>query len=206
LINAVAGIGAIGAAVGAWIAGGVAYARLRSDGVTQERDIEAGPADLHPRVRKFLESPQLRGASTGLAIAARNWRGLGFRVVGLRRVDARTAGPVSVRSAVIGQVFDQAWQATTKSPFQSRVRRQGDRLSALEPQLRALKRKHTGDREASQRAVMDLYEANDVNALAGCGWLLAGEALSHAALALVGSREGRTVRDQITGTRVIVDR
>jgi hypothetical protein len=95
LINAAAGIGVFGAAVGAWIAGGVAYARLRSDTGEQEGDVKAGPPDLHPGVRKLLESPQLRGASTSLAVAGRNWRGLGFRVVGLRRVDARTGGPVA---------------------------------------------------------------------------------------------------------------
>jgi hypothetical protein len=102
-------------------------------------------------------------------------------------------------------LFDQARQAPTTWLFQSRAQRHGDRMSALEPQLRALKREHTGDPEAYQRAVTDLYNANDVNVFACCGWPLAGAALSHTALAL-GIREGRTVRDRVTGTRVIVDR
>jgi hypothetical protein len=41
-------------------------------------------------------------------------------VVGLRRVDARTGGIVSVRSALIGVLFDQAWQMATTPFFRSR--------------------------------------------------------------------------------------
>jgi hypothetical protein len=89
----------------------------------------------------------LKGSSIGLAVAGRNWRGLGFRVVGLCRVDALTGGPVSLHGALLGQLFDQAWQAAT----------------------------------------------------------LAGPVISQSMLAL-GSRQGRTVRDRITGTCVIVDR
>jgi hypothetical protein len=85
--------------------------------------------------------------SSGLVVAERNWRGPGFRVVGVRRVDAQTGGAVSVRSALLGVLFDQVWQA--------------------------------------------LYQANDVNPLAGCSWQLARAVISQLVLAL-GSRRGRT--------------
>ena len=52
---------------------------------------------------------------------------------------------------------------------------------------------------------MESHKVNDVNALAGCGWALAGPVVLQLVLAL-GSRGGRTVRDRITGTGVIVDR
>jgi hypothetical protein len=102
--------------------------------------------------------------SSGLVVAERNWRGPGFRVVGVRRVDAQTGGAVSVRSALLGVLFDQVWQAVTRSLFRTQAR---------------------------QRRVGELYQANDVNPLAGCSWQLARAVISQLILAL-GSRRGRT--------------
>jgi hypothetical protein len=155
-------------------AAAAAHARFRGDGDAREGDEEDEPSDIHRTTREFPQSPQLRaalwGASAGLAVADRNRRGLGFRVAGLRRVEAQTGGNVSVRSALIGVLFD-----------------------------------YPGDPQARQRAVMELYEVNDVNPLAGCGWSLAGPFVTQLVLALA-SPGGRTVRDRITGTGVIVDR
>jgi hypothetical protein len=52
---------------------------------------------------------------------------------------------------------------------------------------------------------MDFYKTNEVAPFAGCGWQLAGPVVSQLVLAL-GTREGRTIRDHLTGTRVILDR
>lgn len=179
----------------------------------REEDDEGGdgqdqPSDVHSTTREFRQSLELRaalwGASAGLAVANRNWRGPGFRVVGLRRVDARTGGIVSVRSALIGVSFDQVWQVATRPLFGSRARHQRDRVSALGPQLRAVERKYADDPQARQRAVMEFYKANTVSPFAGCGWQLAGPVVSQLIIAL-GSRGGRTVRDRITGISVVVD-
>ena len=51
---------------------------------------------------------------------------------------------------------------------------------------------------------MEFYKAHKVTPFAGCGWQLAGSAVSQFVLAL-GTREGRTVRDRLTGTSVILD-
>jgi hypothetical protein len=175
----------------------------------QDGDEQDEPFDIHCTTRKLRQSPELRaalwGASAGLAVASRNWRSPGFRVVGLRRLDAQTGGIVSVRSALVGVLFDEARQAATSPLFGSRAQRQRDRISALGPQLRAVERKYADDPQARQRAVMEFYTANDVTPFAGCGWQLAGPVVSQLVLAL-GSRGGRTVRDRITGTGVIVDR
>jgi 60Kd inner membrane protein len=209
LVDAAVVIGAMAGLVGLGIAGAVAYARVRGDEDEQEGDEQDEPSDIHCTTRDFRQSPELRaalsGASAGFAVASRNWRGPGFRVVGLRRVDAQTGGIVSVRSALIGVLFDQAWQAATRPLFGSGAQRQRDRISALGPQLTAVKRKYADDPQARQRAMMELYKTNDVNPVAGCGRQLAGPVVSQLVLAL-GSRGGRTVRDRITGTGVIVDR
>jgi hypothetical protein len=209
LIDAAALIGGIGAAVGLGIGVAIMYPRVRGKKDHEDRDENGGPSDTRATKRRFHQSSQLhaalRGASSGLVIAFRNSRGPGFRAVGLRRVDARTGGPVSVRSALIGQAFDQACQAATKPPFDSRAQRRQDRLSALEPQIKAVKRQHTDDPQAQQQAVMEFFKANNVQPFTGCGWMLARPVISQLVLA-AGSRDGRTVRDRITGTAVIVDR
>jgi hypothetical protein len=202
VIGGMAGVGGVG------IAGVVAYARVRGDKDEKDGDEQDERSATQCTPREFRQSPELSaalsGASAGLAVASRNWRGPGFWVVGLRRVDARTGGIVSVRSALIGVLFDQAWQAATTRLFGSRAQRQRDRVSALGPQVRAVERKYADDPGARRRAVREFYKANDVNPLAGWGWLLAGPVVSQLALA-VGSRRGRTVRDRITSTSVIVD-
>jgi hypothetical protein len=203
VVGGVAGVGGIG------IAGVIVYARVRGDKDEQDGDEQDEPSAIQCMTREFRQSPELSaalsGASASLAVASRNWRGPGLRVVGLRRVEARTGGIVSVRSALIGVLFDQACQTATTALFRSRAQRQRDRVSALGPQLWAVERKYADDPGARRRAVMEFYKANDVNPLAGWGWLLAGPVVPQLALA-VGSRGGRTVRDRITSTSVIVDR
>ena len=159
-----------------------------------------------------LKSPQsrplhraLQGAATGLAVAGRNWRGPGYRLVGLRRVDAQTGGAVTTRSALIGVLYDQAWQAAWSPLISSRMQHHQDRLRALEPELSAVQRAHGADPQARQKAVMKFYKNHDVNPASGCGWMVVGPLTSQLVVAL-SSRGGRTIRDRVTGTAVVVDR
>jgi hypothetical protein len=195
------------ATIGLTIASFAAYERVRgSDGHDTEGDPEASSPRFpreYPQSRQFQAA--LWGASAGLAIATRGWRSPGLRVVGLRRVDARTGGIVSVRSALTGVFYDQAWQAVTNSLFGSRARRERDRLISLGPQIKAIEREHASDPETGHRATMKLYRDSGVTPFGGCGLLLAGPILSQATLALR-TRGGRTVRDRVTGTSVVIDR
>lgn len=178
LVDAAVVIGGMAVVLGLGIAGVVAYARIRDEDEEDEPEGEEEdePSGSDGPSREFPRSPQLRaalwGASAGLSVAGRNWRGPGFRLLGLRRVDAQTGGVVSVRSALIGVLSDQAWQAAT--------------------------RRLVGSRAQRRRTLSELGSA-------GCGWLLAAPVVSQLALALR-TRGGRTVRDRITGTSVIMDR
>lgn len=228
---AVVGLG-MAVVVGLGIAAAVAYTRVQSeddeDTLDQDEDEDEedasalwsrGDGDLDDqddrsrgiqhRTGEFLQSPLvgavLRGSGAGLAIANRNWRSPGFRVVGLRRVDARTGGPMSVRSVLIGVLFDQARQAATRPLFRSRAHRERDRLRELAPQLKEIQHKHEADLHAQQRAMMEFYKSNQVNPRAECGWLVAGPILSQLVLAIA-IRNGRTAYDRLTGTIVVRDR
>ncbi len=212
LVNAAVTIGCLAALVGVVIAAVVAYGRIRPLKTKQEVDQgDEGHEPFEPGAmnREFGPSARLgdalRGASAGLALASRNWRSPGFQLVGLRRVDAQTGGPVAIRSVVIGALFDQSRQAITQRLFGARAQLQRERMSRLGPELTAVSRKHAGDPQAQQRAVIEFYEANDIDPLAGCWWQLAGTVTLELLLALAASG-GRTVRDRLTGTCVVVHR
>ena len=182
---------------------------LRSRGDADLDDQDDRSRGIEHRTGEFLQlslvEAALRGSGAGLAIANRNWRSPGFRVVGLRRVDARTGGPISVRSVLIGVLFDQARQETTRPLFRPRAHREQDRLRELAPRVKEIQHKYESDLQAQQRALMQFYKANQVNPLAPCGWLVAGPILSQLVLAIA-IRNGRTAYDRLTGTIVVGDR
>ena len=183
----------------------IAYARVRGG----DDESPGGDEENPDQSENFLQSPLMRaavwGAGAGLAVAGRNWRSPGFRVVGLRRVDAQTGGPVSVRSVLIGLVLDLVRQSATRPLFQARARRERDRKNELAPKLKEIERDHVADPQARRRAVRAFYKENKFNPFAGCGWQVAGPILSQ--LVLAGAiRNGRTVHDRLTGTIVVTDR
>jgi hypothetical protein len=180
----------------------------REDEDQEDQDDEdERPRSTRYRLGELRRSHAVRtalgGARAGFAIAGRNWRSPGFRVVGLRRVDARTGGPLSVRSALIGVLFDQARQAATRPLSRSRVHATRDRRSELAPKLKEIEREHSTDGEGRRRAVEELYRANGIKRSAGCGWQVAAGVLSQVLLAATAIPDGRTVYDRLTGTIVV---
>ena len=226
MVDAAAAILGLATVIALGLGAAVAYAHVRGgdDESPRGNDENPGGDDANPggndenlggddqnpdQDENFLQSPLMHvavwGAGAGLAVAGRNWRSPGFRVVGLRRVDARTGGPVSVRSVLIGLVLDLARQSATRPLFRARARRERDRRKELAPRLKEIERDQVADPEARRRAVRAFYKENDFNPFAGCGWQLAGPILSQ--LVLAGAiRDGRTVHDRLTGTIVVTDR
>ena len=178
VIDAAVFVAGMTAVIGAGIAAAAVYNHVRGDKDAEHREADSGqdddgedePDGIDDDLSSGVDwatsgsrlSPELhgalRGASAGLAIAGRNWRSPGFRLIGLRRVDAHTGGVVTVRSALIGVLFDQAWQAAWRPLFRSRVERHQSRLRALAPQLKAVERKYRGDPQARSRAVTEFYQ------------------------------------------------
>ena len=154
VIDAAVFVAGMAAVIGAGIAAAAVYNRVRGDKDAEHGEEDSGrdddgedepdgaadalPSGVDCATRGSRQPPlhgALQGASAGLAIAGRNWRSPGFRLIGLRRVDADTGGVVTIRSALIGVLFDQAWQAAWRPLFRSRVKRHQTRLRALAPQL-----------------------------------------------------------------------
>jgi hypothetical protein len=157
---------------------------------------------------KWEPSPRLFRTIGALGQAApvpgRNWRGPGSRLLGTRLADARTGGPVSVRSAFIITAVSAIQQEAIRPLIRRAVSRMNARSAALKPRIDEVRRATAGDARAQQRALMDLYKAEGVNPLGGClSPLAAGFAFNLPAL---WSPRHQTIGERLAGVVVVVDR
>jgi hypothetical protein len=135
------------------------------------------------------------------AVLMRNSRSPGARIMHIRRVDARTGGPVSVRSAIIRSLAAKAWGSLVAGLFTRFERRVQARFQTVNEQLRELRVKHAADKEALQRAQIELFKRYNVNPLASCGWILPGIAVGQ--LPRLFSPLHQTLPDRIAGVVIV---
>lgn len=203
LIDSAAAMFIVVAAVAAGIVGFVVYHHARgADHASQARDDGEAPG-AESRLPRSVNAALLVVFGS-LSVVGRNWRGPGFRATGLRRVDGRTGGPVTVASAVSAILFDQAVQRATR-PLTRPVIKQGEeRLRALGRHVKEIEREHRDDPpEVAQRKVVKLHQEQGL--YAGYRRALVPGLLLRLALAAF-TRGGRSIRDRVTGTTVVVDR
>lgn len=198
------GVG-MAAVVAMSIAGASVYRRFRD---APDDDAEK-PAASKPG-RQGFPGPRpaaatVRAAMAVLGIAGRNWRSPAFRIFGLRRVDARTGGPVSFRSAAAGLLLDQVLQRIVGASSRARMRRLENLGRALESQREEVERMHPDDPQARRRALQELCRENGV-ALSGCVATLPDSGTVSLMVLEWAAPGGRTVRDRVTGTAVVLDR
>jgi hypothetical protein len=158
------------------------------------------------RVRRVLESrpSQFAFYAFGLTIAVwrRNGRGPGYRLLGLRRVDAGTGGPVGIRAAVVRYSVGQSRRALLRFAL-TPIRRKGAiRAQDAARERRRVIAEHAGDPEALKRAMRSQGPP-----LRSCLWALpyAVAACAIEAATLSGT-EKRSLADRLACTVVIVDR
>jgi hypothetical protein len=129
-----------------------------------------------------------------------------MRVAGIQMVDARSGGPVSIRSAVIGAAVDAAWRrliSRLTGPLKAHAEDARRRREALEPQLKELLAPHAGDHAAQMRIREEFYNAHGIRSIdeSDCLWgVMAG--LLMPLTALVSPRR-QTLRHRLAGTLVI---
>jgi len=189
----------------ALIAGGVAWAFLRERAQSADKTVDAdairraGPWRLSVRQQAILWI-----ASMALGVLGRNWRSPGFRLLRLRRVDVRTGGPVTIRSALIVQTCDRAWGAMSLRLTRGPLRRQRERSRERREALTEILLKCAGGPQRRQQAVASFLEENPSISSSTYLWPLLPEVLWRLLPALW-VRQGRTVRDRVTGTAVVVE-
>jgi RDD family len=151
--------------------------------------------------RRTWESPAGRLgwklASLPLDVRTRNWRSPGDRVMGLRRVDVRTGGPVSVRSALIKeavQITSSELNLRLQRPFEQR---RMERVRAVRDALREAREIHAGDKEAQARAAAEILKRTRVRPWATCSrGMLGGVPLQIPALF---SARNQSLPDRLAG-------
>ncbi len=165
-------------------------------------------------VRGAVGTTRFRLAVELLSLAAgvlgRNRRGPGARILGLRRVDARTGGPVPIRAVLIRAAVTRLRKVVMNrafSPLESRAKTRNDaRMSTLSPEMKEVRRKYRGDREALSEEMMKLYREHSVRPYSSCARVLPRLAATLAIDALgLWSTRGQGLTDRLAGTVVVVE-
>jgi len=141
--------------------------------------------------------------SAPIEVGLRNWRSPGARAMGLRRVDSRTGGPVSVRSAVTRNAVNTASGELSRWVRRPSMTRFAERRDALEAELKEIRRIYPDD-ESRGRAMKEVSERRRLRVWKTCGWGLLGLAPRY--LPALWSPHNQTPLDRVAGTVVIVDR
>jgi 60Kd inner membrane protein/RDD family len=145
----------------------------------------------------------IEAVSQPLIAQTRNWRSPGYRALGLRRVDARTGGPVTFRSAVMRSVATRLWGQATRSLVRPWQTRQSERLKAIQAEVREVQRAHADDQGAANRAVMEIYKRERVNPVSSCvPSLIAATAPQ---LPAIWSSLNQTIPERLAGVVVVRD-
>ena len=143
----------------------------------------------------------LAGAGPVFAIQSRNWRGPGDRLMQIRRVDRKTSGPVTVRSALIQYAVTEVWNGVTGELLRPVERRTFERGQELDRHVREIKRSGD-DLQARRQAIMKLlYRESDVNPLRSCGWRVAGALALQ--IPMLWSPSKQSVPERIAGVIVV---
>ena len=157
--------------------------------------------------RRAMQSQRFQLASVAasalLGVAFRNSRSPGARALGLRRADARTGGPVSVRSALVHVAVEAAsgqMNRRTLRPFRQRAE---GRLKIVNAELAELRRIHAGDDDALRHAMRDLSKRHRGMSACACGRALLGNVLLY--LPALWFDRNQTLPDWIAGIVVVRD-
>jgi uncharacterized RDD family membrane protein YckC len=142
-------------------------------------------------------------AGPALAVPSRNARSPGRRLMGIRAVDARTGGPVTVRTVIIRnavQIIEKAALREARRPGEAGAQARHDALKSRRDEIR---REYANDPEGERRAMRELYRDNAANPLMSCApFLIAGVADQ---LAMFVTPRRQTLHELLTGTIVVVD-
>jgi RDD family len=198
-----------GLLVGAGVAGLYhLYRRRRPAG-----DEASDPFDM-PRlrlVRSVGESTAWRlgfgAAMLPVEVAIRNWRTPGDRAMGLRRVDARTGGPVSVQSTLIRVAVQAASRELSRRVQRPLQERSLERTRGLQAALKEAREIRAGDPEAQQRAMTEVLKRSPVRPTSSCSRGVLGGMLGSLPLQLpaLWSERNQTLPERIAGIVTVRD-
>jgi hypothetical protein len=144
-----------------------------------------------------------RVAWVPIEIRIRNWRSPGDRAMGLRRVDARSGGPVTVRSAAIQKAVQAAASELNRLVQRPSQRRFEERRRLVKAELSEAREYHEGDAEAQKRAMFEVAKRYGLRPWSSCGRGLLGSAPLY--LPALWSARNQTIADRIAGIFTVRD-
>jgi hypothetical protein len=163
------------------------------------RDIEPPlPFTTSPRW-----NPVLRAATAGVGVQTRNWRSPGYRALGLRRADARSGGPLSVRHVLVRDLVLAASSQLRKPLTNPWLAGYQARVEVMRSEMEDVRRAHPDDRVARQQAMQAVYERHHVSPIRSCAPALVVAVLIQAPA--LWSPLNQTVAERIAGIVVVQD-
>jgi hypothetical protein len=156
--------------------------------------------------RKLWSHPALTGAFESLELTGRNWRSPGTRAAGIRRVDARTGGPVSVRSASIALVLQRGKQRIYSALDQPANARAEARQRAANDEIDRMRASRPD--EDSKQLMIDAAEVRQRHGASTCTWMLPRMLARTAVDLLPALWSGRrqSLYERLSGTVFVLDR
>lgn len=194
-----------GAGVG-WL-----YDRYRRRRATGDEASDPFDAPEFPFFRRVGESTAWRlgfvAALLPVEVAIRNWRTPGDRTMGLRRVEARTGEPMSVRSALIKVAVQTASRELSRWILRPLHQRSSERVRGLKAELKEAREIRAGDREAQKRAMAEVLKRSEVRPSSSCSRGVLGGMLSSLPLQLpaLWSARNQTLPERIAGIVTVRD-
>jgi hypothetical protein len=219
LINLLATLAALALTLGAGV---LAYRRFRKRRSEPERPLHAVPDDRGaeptrtrqwPDGQRFADALQARPVKLGLRMLAlvltlrrAESRSLGFRLLGLRLVDAHSGGEPSRRQRLVREIAPRLWQALHQRLLPVRTPSASPAQERVRDEIAAAHSAHADDQAALQQAVMQVYRDNRVDARVSCLPVLARLPLIAAInIPMPWSALAQSPVDWLSGT-VVVDR
>jgi uncharacterized RDD family membrane protein YckC len=138
------------------------------------------------------------------ALLLRNRRTPGQRLLGIRRIDARTGGPVPLWAAIVRQLFDLGFERLRRPAARRDVRRQSEKSAEAGRRIEELRAAHPGDTELIQEETIAIYHETGVSCVP---MLLKGVAIgSLVPLTALRSPRRQTIADRLSGTVIVKER
>ncbi len=142
------------------------------------------------------------------SVLRRERRGAGFRLLGLRLVDARTGRDVSHRQELIRAGTRQAWRLLCGRLIPVSKAQASPTHEKLRSEVEAAKRRHANDRQALQHEVMRIYQENkaDPVRVSFLPMLLRFPLIALIDLPVFWSPLHQSLPDRLAGTVIVRDR
>jgi RDD family protein len=143
-------------------------------------------------------------AGIAAEVFGRNWRSPGMRLMRIRKVDATTGGPVTVRSALTASAVDFAWGRLNSRLWKPMQLKTLARAEAAKEEKQDIERRYADDPYARRAALVELNKRGGFRPLRSSAPGLTSIAVMNLIPSLLSARNQR-LPERLAGTVVIVE-